>query len=124
MHEVYWFAYVGFFLLPFCAVCVLIYLEDTKNKAKSSALVEVVVAEIVPAADVKEHAPSAPTAEEIELRTAEAATAKVPQRPPPPPYREPSDNESVVKPVYPKLYPTIAAKTQTPRIYIHAVGLR
>ena len=124
MHEVYWFAYVGFFLLPFCAVCVLIYLEDTKNKAKSSALVEVVVAEIVPAADVKEHAPSAPTAEEIELRTAQAATAKVPERAPPPPYREPSDNESFVKPVHPKLYPAIAAKMQTPRIYIHAVCLR
>ena len=124
MDEVYWFGYVGFFLLPFCAVSLAIYLEGTKNKARSSASVEVVVAEITSTATDEDHAPSAPTAEELELQTAKAATAKAPERPPPPPYREPADNQSVVTPAYPKLYPTIAAKTQTPRIYIHAVGLR
>ena len=109
----FWFAYVGFFLLPFCAVSVLIYLEERNQKTNPSVLLEVVVAHTVPAED-KQPVASAPTLAELE------ATAKKNERPPPPPYVPPAQNSSL----YPNPYAASAAKMQMPRIYIHAVGLR
>ena len=113
MNELFWFAYVGFFLLPFCAVSVLIYLEERNQKANPSVLLEVVVAHTVPAED-KQPVASAPTLAELE------ATANKNERPPPPAYVPPAQNT----PLYPNPYAASAAKMQTPRIYIHAVGLR
>lgn len=119
MDEVYWFGYVGFFLLPFCAVCVAIYLEDMQHKRISALSVAVLVTQIVPHVEPQDAAPSAPTAKDTYVtEVPEAPHTKQPERPPPPPY--PS--------VYPSLYPdphaASAAKMQASRIYIRAVGLR
>jgi len=107
MNEMYWVAYVGFFLLPFCSVCFLIYLEERKQRAL--VLVNVLVAQVVPEKD-EEHLPSAPELADIE------ATAEKNERPPPPAYAPTS--------LYPAIHPAIPARMQMPRIYIHAVGLR
>jgi hypothetical protein len=117
MHETYWVAYVGIFFVPFCAVAFLIYLYDRKHRAKSSLLVEVVVAQVVPETS-EEHAASAPELAEIE------ATATKNERPPPPAYRESAHNTPAVQPLYPNPHAASAARMQMPRIYIHAVGLR
>jgi hypothetical protein len=115
MNEMYWVAFVGCFLLPFCSVCFLIYLEERKQRAISSLLLQVVIAQIVPNEDKVPNA-SVPSLEEIEARDNK-------HDPDAPPYLEPAHN-TVLEPLYRDKHAASAARMQMPRIYIHAVGLR
>ena len=83
--------------------------------AKSSLLVEVVVAQVVPEDENVPNA-SVPSLEEIEARHNK-------HDPNAPPYLEPA-HDTLLDPLYRDKHPASAARMQMPRIYIHAVGLR